>query len=69
MAELKFIFESEEEKDQVIHELATSNICPSTLRLNDDRTCGDIECNVCWKNSISYEIKAGGDKCLKKREK
>lgn len=46
---MKIIFESEEEKKRFVESMSNSEICPTTMFLEEIEDCaGDRSCSKCW---------------------
>ena len=58
---MKIIFDSEEQKEKLLCELAKVDICPSFLEINDTCNVGESldfkHCKKCWEIAIECEIK------------
>lgn len=62
---MKIIFDSEEQKEIFLYELATVDSCPSMIKLNDtcdfqDSVDHSNSCKRCWENAIECEVNSYG---------
>lgn len=57
---MKIIFESEEEKKDILRELSVSNLCIRDIGI-EDIGCGD-SCYDCWSKTLDIISEVKGEK-------